>query len=318
MMMEILERAARGKRLGKEDAVALLGIDTHSEEFYTLLSCANARSRTRFRKKGYVFAQIGLDSRPCSGNCRFCSMARSAFSVNEQTEKELPDILREARQLAAQDVDALFLMTTADYDPEKFLAIGRAVREEIGNAIPALVANTGDFEEGYARRLRESGFTGAYHIVRLREGSDTDLPPEQRVRTLDAIRAAGLELYYCVEPIGPEHTPEELADEMLRAREYGTRYMAVMRRVNIPGGYFDGSGEVTELEMAKIAAVARLVTDPELSMNVHEPMKLPLLGGVNQLYAESGINPRDTDAETRQGRGFSVEMAREFLRQAEW
>ena len=69
-----------------------------------------------------------------------------------------------------------------------------------------------------AVQLKEAGFDGAYHIVRLREGTDTQIPREKRIATLDAITKAGLDLYYCVEPIGPEHTYEELVDEMLRAR----------------------------------------------------------------------------------------------------
>ena len=33
---------------------------------------------------------------------------------------------------------------------------------------------------------------------------------QTRIDTLDAIKKAGLELYYCVEPIGPEHTNAEI------------------------------------------------------------------------------------------------------------
>ena len=43
-------------------------------------------------------------------------------------------------------------------------------------------------------------------IVRLREGKDTDIPPQRREKTLQAIAESGLDLYYCVEPIGKEHT----------------------------------------------------------------------------------------------------------------
>ena len=173
-----------------------------------------------------------------------------------------------------------------------------------------------DFDLSYAQQLKSAGFTGAYHIVRLREGVDTDISPEQRIKTLHAIVDAGLRLYYCVEPIGPEHTYEELAAEMLRAREYHVDVMAAMRRVNVPGTAFEHSTMISDIEMAKIVAVTRLVTMPRISMNVHEPLSTAMLAGVNQLYAEIGVNPRDTSLNTENSRGFSVSDAEQMLRSA--
>ena len=53
-------------------------------------------------------------------------------------------------------------------------------------------------------------------------------------------------------------------------------------------------------------------------MCVHEPDELCLMAGANQLYAELGSNPRDTEKDTRNGRGFSVEDARKMLGKAQW
>ena len=92
----------------------------------------------------------------------------------------------------------------------------------------------GDFGPAYAAALKEAGFTGVYHIHRLREGTDTNARPQARIRTMDAVRGAGLELYYCVEPIGPEHTHQELVDEMLRIRDYPVGVMARYRPRSLP------------------------------------------------------------------------------------
>ncbi len=48
-------------------------------------------------------------------------------------------------------------------------------------------------------------------------------------------------------------------------------------------------------------------------MNVHEPIQMALLAGVNQLYAELGANPRDTNSETENSRGFTPEKAWDML-----
>ncbi len=317
MIDSIIERAGCKAPLTKEDAVALLSIDSRSADFYTLISKANELSRKQYKNKGYIFVQIGINSQPCSGKCKFCSIAQDNFCVEAQESKTREEILEQVRAIDFKKIAALFLMTTADYDKDLFLEIGRAVKKILPPHV-TLVANTGDFEEEYALSLKEAGFGAVYHIVRLREGMDTALPVEQRIRTLDAVKKAGLELYYCVEPIGREHTYDEIADEMIRARDYEVDVMAVMARTPVKGTVFENEAALSELEQTKIAAVARLVTNPKTSMNIHEPKKMALLAGVNQLYAEIGFNPRDTKKETAAGRGFGIKQIAAMLEEAEY
>ena len=97
-----------------------------------------------------------------------------------------------AKQLADSGVRDVFLMTTAEFSQERYLDYGRAVRAVLPDDV-RLVANVGDFDEAYALRLRDAGFTGVYHICRLGEGVDTGASVETRVRTLDAVKAASRE-----------------------------------------------------------------------------------------------------------------------------
>lgn len=48
----------------------------------------------------------------------------------------------------------------------------------------------------------------------------------------------------------------------------------------------------------------------------HPYEQMALLAGVNQLYAEIGINPRDCVTETENNRGNSVDAMRDMLKQA--
>lgn len=98
--------------------------------------------------------------------------------------------------------------------------------------MPNIVLRTARFAP-WARPTRP--FTGVYHICRLREGRDTDIQPESREATLAAALKAGLEIYYCIEPVGPEHDYAELTREIMRARTLDVKYMAAMRRVPVPG-----------------------------------------------------------------------------------
>lgn len=312
-IVEILE-SARHTPLSKEEIVTLLNIDNYSEDFFRLLSEANACSRKEYHGKGYVFLQIGLDCTPCSGNCKFCSFGSTHYALPQCYEKTEAEILDTVQQGVAQGVDAIFLMTSAEYDPDRFLDIAGKVKALLPPHV-LFVANTGDFDLHMAQRLKEVGFTGVYHIVRLNEGIDTDIAADTRIATLDAIQAAGLDLIYCVEPIGPEHTYDQIAEEILRARAYNVDIMACMRRVAVEGTPLFEKGEISDAELTKIVAVTRIAANPKTSMNVHEPNAMAMLAGVNQLYAEVGGNPRDRSSETQTGRGYSVEKARNMLKE---
>jgi biotin synthase len=244
-------------------------------------------------------------------------MGKNHFSVESQWRKDTNTILSEVETLVKQGINDLFLMTTEDYPLEEFMEIAARVRKILPQHIK-FVANIGDFEYDTARQLKGIGFTGVYHVHRLREGIDTTIQPEIRIRSLDSVRKAGLELYYCVEPIGPEHSYEELATEMLRAREYDVKVMAVMKRIPVKGTPLYDKGQISALELTKIAAVARIVSRPNRAMNAHEVTPITLIGGVNQLYAEFGANPRDNISNTEKGRGHSVMNVKKLLLDAEF
>ena len=232
-------------------------------------------------------------------------------------KKSINEVVEQAKELVHQGVDDIFLMTTADFSQQEFLEYGKAVKDILPSDV-RLVANIGDFSLEYAQKLKAVGFTGVYHICRLGEGIDTKVQPETRIAALDSIKKAGLGLYYCVEPIGPEHTNEQLVQEMLRVREYPVGVMAVMKRVAVPGTPLANRGEVSAARLAQICAVTTLTAHPERAMCVHEPDELCLMAGANQLYAEVGINPRDLEKETAKGRGFSVQEVKKMLWNTHW
>lgn len=311
----ILNSIRDGKSADKQEAVELLNIRNGSEDFYKLISLANEMTRTEFHNKGVIFAQIGLNAEPCSVNCKFCSMGKDHYVMDSTWKKDIDSILLEAKNLISNGIHDLFLMTTADYPINEFLNVAEHVKKITPDNV-RLVANIGDFGYNTALKLKEVGFTGVYHINRLKEGVDTTVKSEVRIKTIKAIKEAGLELYYCVEPIGPEHSYEEIADEMLRARDYNVGAMAVMRRIPVKGTPLYINSQISAVEISKIAAVARIVTRPYRSMNVHETTQMSLICGVNQLYAEVGANPRDNVSITEKNRGLSVKDIKQILTDA--
>jgi biotin synthase len=153
----------------------------------------------------------------------------------------------------------------------------------------------------------------------LREGTDTDLDPEARKKTFRVIKDAGLDFYYCCEPIGPEHSAEELVEQTFLGMEYGCFQHAAMRRVYVPGVPLSRNGQITERRLAQVVAVvtlAALACPETTNIAVHEPNLLGLAAGANAVYAETGANPRDSEADTEKNRGLDMAGCRKMLYEA--
>mgnify|MGYP002546252588 CR=1 FL=1 len=167
----IFSRAQAGETLGREDALKLLAIPNGSREYYELLGIANRDARRPFANRGQIFAQIGIEASPCAANCAFCSLAEDVFDGKDSFVLPVSEAETITEQLVKAGVDELFLMTTANYGKEAFLSYAAAVKKHLPKAM-RFVANVGDFDEAYAQKLKEAGFTGVYHIRRLGEGVD--------------------------------------------------------------------------------------------------------------------------------------------------
>jgi biotin synthase len=122
-----------------------------------------------------------------------------------------------------------------------------------------------------------------------------------------------------VEPIGPEHSIEEIADKILIGRDMDPCYSGAMRRISIPGSELEPYGMISEYRLAFLVAVVRLAMGRDLIGNcTHEPNLLGPAAGANLLWAEVGTNPRDTQAETSEGRGMDVKSCVKILREADF
>ena len=123
----------------------------------------------------------------------------------------------------------------------------------------------------------------------------------------------------CVEPVGPEHSNEELAELILFTASIDPAYSGAARRISIPGTTMAAKGMISELRMAQIVAVTRLAMPRTVLGNcTHEPNVIGAAAGANLFWAESGSNPRDTETDTEGKRGMTVQDCRRLLQEAEW
>jgi len=312
---EILERSLAYDEMSGSDCLRLLQAKDYSKEMYDLFYAANKLTRDLFNNTGEVHAQIGIDYAPCPKGCRFCVFGNTS---SQHLELSLEEVVLRAKEFKRAGADAIYLMTTAGFDFDKYIDISRAVRKAVSPKIP-LVANIGDFGSAEAQELRDTGFTAIYHVVRLREGRDTQIDPKTRLETIENAKRAGLKIFFCVEPVGPEHGNQEIVDLIFLGKELGVAFSGAMRRASTPKTPLSKHGEITWTTLAKIVAVTRLVMADKVTAHcTHEPNLPSLLAGANLVWAETGPNPRDTHPDTSKagGRGLTVEECRRLLWEA--
>jgi biotin synthase len=313
---DILDKGGDCGGISRYEALSLMRLDLHSKETYALMETADRISRNQFKGKGENHYHIGINVEACPFNCSFCSLTVKAGIFKDKIEFSDDEILRWARLAEFGGADALNLMTTGTYSFERLLETGRMLRNEVSTP---LVANTRDINHKEGERLLDAGFLGAYHAVRLGEGRDTPFKLQKRLRTIIVLKDVGLQWMNCVEPVGPEHDTEEIVDLMFLARKYLATYSGVMRRINFPGSPMEKHGMVSELEMARMVAVSRLVMgDIPKAHCTHEPHSASLFAGANLFFPEVGASPRDDKADTGKGRGIGLEECRGMQVEMGW
>ncbi|MGI6119982.1 MAG: radical SAM protein [Desulfosporosinus sp.] len=313
----IVDKAMNRNLLSALEIRNLLALPLDSEEAFYIRYAALQLNKEVMGGRAEIHGQVGVNSGPCARNCAFCSFAACNRVFKEQRVEAIEGIIEKCVRLQAEGANAIYLMATATLSFADFLNMGRLVRSSL-EAETILIANIEDFGIQEAIALKEVGFNGVYHAVRLGEGKDTRISMQKRLETIAAVHKAGLKLGTCVEPVGPEHSLDEIVEKTLLTREMHPVFSGAMRRIPIPNTGLSPYGKTSEARMAHIVAVVRLATGYEVAGNcTHEPNVLGVTAGANLLWAETGSNPRDTKNDTASGRGFDMARCREILSEAD-
>ncbi len=314
----IVEEALLGKGLTDDKIIKLYSLDPNSHEAALVRQVGRDLSIQSADGKAEIHAQIGLNATPCGKNCQFCSFAACNSVRKEKIEIPKADVVEYAKIYEDQGANLILLLCTASYSFETLLEMGSAVREVISKDMP-LLANTGDMTLEQAKQLKAAGFNGCYHAVRMGEGVVTTIPAETRLATLANIREAGLSLSTCVEPVGPEHTPQELAEKTRICIDSGAQSAGVGRRIGVPGTKLHDLGMITSWHCSLYVAIYRLASGLYPRLNCAGGNQLPSAYGANLAWAEVGTNPRDTVARTEKGgQGWDIGGCKERFRDSGW
>jgi len=317
-LKDLLAKALNGAILTRGEVLDILRIPLPSLEAGLVMASADFLTREASGGRAEVHAQVGLNLSPCPNDCSFCSFAASNQVFQRKEEMKAEEVVLRAQKAEAEGANAIFLMVTGDYPFGKFIETAREVRGRL-KPDSVMVANMGDFGLKEGKKLREAGFRGIYHAIRMGEGKDTKISPETRQKTIQAAKESGLFVGTCVEPVGPEHSLDEIGERTLNARDFQPCYSGAARRITVPGSPLERYGMISEYRLAFLVAVVRLAMGRELIGNcTHEPNLLGAASGANLFWAEAGANPRDTEVETSKGRGWDVESCIRLFQEADF
>lgn len=309
----ILDEAENGRPITRTEAALLLSLPENSIETAMLRSTANIVSRRRFGNNALLLGQIGVDMAPCEGDCAFCFFAASHTSVQPSVlSKE--EVIARCHRFAAGGARGVFLMTMHRFGFAWFLDLCATLRRSIPPELDIL-ANIGDVSLSQLGEIRDAGVAGAYHVCRLREGIDSCMTPASRRATIERIIEAGLDWYNLCEPIGPEHSPEELAEQIWLGVELPCRQHGAMQRFPVPGSPLYEYGKVSLPRLGQVTAVITLATAgrKELkSIAVNVSNLVGLFSGANAFFPEAGEpEGRELSAgDTMTAEGFTTALWR--------
>ncbi|MEG1500491.1 MAG: radical SAM protein [Clostridiales bacterium] len=310
------EQALAGHILDKESIVTLLNIDPLSKDCQKLGETAREVSSILTKDRAYLWAAIGMDFKSCPMNCDFCSLGEKWGLVHEEKEFSPEEVIALIKNYAAEDVRWIVLRTTEYYSLDILEELIKRIRREAPGEYE-LGLNVGEFEQKTALKLQKAGINFIYHSLRLREGINTIFDPQDRLNTLQAVKDSPLDLVFLTEPVGIEHTNEEIADNFLTAVHYGAKVSGCMARVPVPGTPLGELPALSPERVAQIAAITRLAGGNIVNdICVHPANQLAMEWGANVAVVETGSVPRNENYTQDQWQGFDPQTAKEWFKKA--
>lgn len=318
--MDIIEeskkKALEGIPLTKKEIIELLEIPLGSDEDKRLRTAAYEVSMKKCDGKGYIWSAVGADYAPCVMNCKFCSFGKQWKIVKKPVHYSTKQIIEKAREFVENGAKYVVLRTTEFYSIPKLIDIVKEIRKEIPGDYD-IIFNTGELDMTISRLMVESGVNGVYQACRLREGIDTPFDPYDRKNTMNNVKRSGLKLISLVEPIGIEHTNEEIADNFLEILKYEAVISGAMARIPVPGTPLGNIEKISDSRIAQIIAILRLSGGNIVKdICVHPATLEALESGANIMVVETGAIPRDTNYEKDNWHGMDMESAHELLQEA--
>ena len=285
-------KALRGEKIDRETIIRLLSINPETSVCEELGKAAYEVAQVVTKGAAYLWGALGVDYKPCEMNCDFCSLGEAWGLVKASREFSDEEIIEEVAAYVSDGTRWIVLRTTEFYSLDILGELIKKIRKEVVGEYE-IGLNVGEFDDEKALKLHEIGVDFIYHSLRMGEGKDTRFDPKDRLNTLRAIKNSPLKLVYLVEPIGVEHSNEEIADICLSAIEHNAIVSGAMARIPVEGTPLGKYPQISEKRLAQIIAITRLAGGYHVpDICVHPASELAIKYGANVAVIETGSVPR--------------------------
>jgi biotin synthase len=310
-ILSVTDRCVRRQPTSRLDRRYLLSFDEGSEEAEYIISSADRFVKEACSSTGEIGVQIGVIVGPCYADCSFCNFASSTTDVEDFTmgDGELTRYLD--RVAESRVVSSVSLMTIHNFDFDDFLHIVETARSILPEGI-RVCSNTGDLEPSEAKELKKAGVDSAYHALRLGESIDNRLEPADRARTMRNLKAAGIPVAAGVEPIGPEHSMNEICESFEHAMGEKCMCCSASARVPVPGTRMFGLGSISDRKL-KLIRSALLLSATDMN-STEFGFYGGFYGGFNRYFGEYSNSPKDREELSEKGMNHTVRWAAERLK----
>jgi biotin synthase len=281
-----------GSLITFDEALELAGI-TERRDIEALVERAWAVRRERFDDSTDLCSLVNAKSGGCAEDCGFCAQSRYAEADTPMHPMMEPEqILEHARAAEAAGAHRFCMVTQgqglAKRDFEKVLEGARLVAEHTNLK---RCVSVGHLSPERARALREAGIQRVHHNVETARSYypevSTTVRYEGRLRTIDAVRDAGLES--CVGGIlNLGESPRQRVEMAFELAEINPTSVPINLLNPRPGTKFGGRELMDPWEVVKWVAIFRLILPDALFRlcggrveNIGELQPLAVKAGLN-------------------------------------
>ncbi|MCQ2078987.1 MAG: radical SAM [archaeon] len=256
---EILSRGWYKEPLEANDCEYLMTFRDKSSEANLATSLANRLVHRTCSEVGQITAEIEVSTGPCSGNCKFCRYSEGTTSLgfNEMEDSVLARCVEKIGGFS--DVKNIRLTTCADTDLDDLCRRVGIVKDNARKGTRIFV-NTCDMDVEDCRRIRKAGAYGAYHACRLREGTDTQIKKEARMKTISNLAESGLAVITGLGPIGPEHDMKEIIGSFYEILDLKANNLELEIREPVVGTPLYQYGKMNPSRVSQLRAVLTLAS----------------------------------------------------------
>lgn len=312
-LKQMEDNAMLGLLPTRNQIIHLLEPDADSKEAILTGETAKRIAKNITGNKAGIWAAVGVDFVPCSVNCEFCSFGEKWQIIKKPYEWSQKEIIELAVYYLKKGAKWITLRTTEFYPAQKIIELVKKIRKVVAGNYH-IVVNTGEFTDETAQDFKKIGIDTIYHSLRLREGIQSGITSEYRQNTLAAVEKSPLDLAFLVEPIGIEHSNEEIADIFITAIQYHSQLTGAMARVSVTGTPLGNLPALSQERLAQITAVTRICSGINIKdICSHPPTRLAVEYGANVLVVESGAVPRAAYNKEKEWNEFNIDDAIEYF-----